>query len=123
MSKTMRIAFPTTDKNTVDEHFGHCRYFAIYTVEDKDIVNTEFVNAPEHAPGVMPRFLGEQKATTIITGGMGAMAIRLFKEQDIDVILGANGTIESNLNEFLKGDLSSKGTPCDHNHEDGHDCH
>jgi len=123
MSELMKIAFPTTNKETVDEHFGHCKYFAIYTVENNMIKEVEHIEAPEHEPGVLPRFLGAQKATTIITGGMGAMAIHLFKEQNIDVILGAKGDIEENLKEFLGGELNSVGSPCNHTHEDGHDCH
>lgn len=122
MNEQMKVAFPTSNKETVDEHFGHCTYFAMYTVENNNITEVEFLEAPKHEPGVLPKFLGENKATTIITGGMGAMAIHLFKEQNIDVILGASGSIEDNLKEYLEGELNSVGTPCDHTHEDGHDC-
>lgn len=118
--KQMRIALPTTDKVTVDEHFGHCKMFAIHTVEDKKVVNVEHVMAPPHAPGVLPRFLGEQNINTIITGGMGQRAIDLFKAQNIDVILGARGSIAENLSVFLEGNLMSNGSPCVHN--DDHSC-
>ncbi|MBN2899560.1 MAG: NifB/NifX family molybdenum-iron cluster-binding protein [Clostridia bacterium] len=116
--KQLRVALPTTDKVTVDEHFGHCKMFAIHTIEDNKVVSIEHVMAPPHAPGVLPKFLGEQNVTTIITGGMGQRAIELFKEQDIDVILGARGTIEENLATFMEGDLMSTGSACSHNHDD-----
>ena len=45
---------------------------------------------------------------------MGQRAIDLFKAQDIEVILGARGKIEDNLNEYLSGELYSSGTPCVH---------
>ena len=113
----VRIAMPTTDGVTVDEHFGHCKAFALFDMEGSTIVDQTSVTPPPHAPGVLPRFLGDQDVDVIITGGMGQMAIRLFKEQDIDVILGASGRIEDNLNEYVGGDLVSKGAPCDHSHE------
>ncbi|MCT4633695.1 MAG: DUF134 domain-containing protein [Firmicutes bacterium] len=114
---TLKIAFPTSNKNTVDEHFGHCEFFAIYDINSKKIVKEEFVEAPEHQPGLLPRFLGELNITTIITGGMGQRAIDLFKAQNIDVILGARGEIMANLNEYLGGDLESTGSACTHDHD------
>lgn len=118
LKSTVRIAFPTNDKVTVEEHFGHCKVFAIFTVNDKEIVETEYVTAPAHQPGLLPKFLGELNANAIITGGMGQMAINLFKEANIEVILGARGSIEANLNEYLGGDLYSTGSACQHDHND-----
>jgi predicted DNA-binding protein (UPF0251 family)/predicted Fe-Mo cluster-binding NifX family protein len=114
LNEEIRIVFPTNDKETVEEHFGHCKQFAVFTVKDKQIINTEFLDAPPHEPGLLPKFLGEQNASVIITGGMGQKAIELFKDQSVEVILGARGKIEDNLNEYLNGDLYSNGTPCVH---------
>ncbi|MBK5251300.1 MAG: DUF134 domain-containing protein [Peptostreptococcaceae bacterium] len=118
LKNTVRIAFPTNDKITVEEHFGHCKFFAIFTVNDKELMDTEYVTAPAHQPGLLPKFLGELNANAIITGGMGQMAINLFKEANIEVILGARGSIETNLNEYLGGDLYSTGSACQHDHND-----
>jgi len=120
LEKIFKIAFPTSDQENVDEHFGHCKQFAVYHVQDKKIVSTEFIDAPPHQPGLLPKFLGEKGADTIITGGMGQKAIDLFKEQNIDVILGASGRIQDNLNEYIDGMLYSKGSACNHDHE--HTC-
>ncbi len=108
----MRIAFPTNDKINVEEHFGHCAFFALVDVEGGKIAKTEFVSSPEHAPGVMPKFLGEQKADVIITGGMGSMAINLFNQQNIQTVLGASGSIENLVSDYLAGNLASKGSAC-----------
>jgi predicted DNA-binding protein (UPF0251 family)/predicted Fe-Mo cluster-binding NifX family protein len=116
LNDTLRIAFPTNDNVAVEEHFGHCKVFAIFTVKDKEIVKKEYINSPVHQPGLLPKFLGELNTTAIITGGMGQMAINLFKEANIEVILGARGTIEANLNEYLGGDLYSTGSACTHDH-------
>jgi ATP-binding protein involved in chromosome partitioning len=116
LEKIFKIAFPTSDKENVDEHFGHCKEFAVYNVQDKKILSTEFIDAPPHQPGLLPKFLGEKGADTIITGGMGQKAIDLFKEQNIDVILGASGRIENILKEYIDGMLYSKGSACNHDH-------
>ena len=116
--KELKIAFPTNDGETVEEHFGHCKKFAICNVKDNKIVSKEYVDAPKHEPGVLPRFLGQMGATAIITGGMGQMAVKLFKEQNIEVILGATGSIDDNLNEYLNNELESTGSVCNHTHDE-----
>ncbi len=121
--KVIRIAFPTSDRQTVDGHFGHTKEFAIYQIKENHVENVEFIQAPPHEPGVLPRFLGSQNVDIIVTGGMGAMAINLFKSQNIDVILGAQGSLESNVNEYINGFLKSTGSACSHHHGDGHQHH
>jgi len=120
LTKKLRIAFPTSDEVNVDEHFGHCKHFIVYTVENGKILNTELLETPKHAPGVFPNFLASNNVNTIITGGMGRMAIELFKTNNIEVILGARGNIIDNLNEYLGGTLESSGDACNHHHND--DC-
>ena len=122
MEKKMRIAFPTNDQVNVESHFGHCRQFAIINVENGEVKDKVYIDAPPHEPGRLPRFLGERNIDVIITGGMGQRAVDLFHAQNVDVILGAAGNIDANLNVFLKGDLYSKGSACSHNHDEEHSC-
>lgn len=112
----MRVAFPTNDRNNVEEHFGHAKEFAFANVKEGKVVSTEYLTPPPHEPGVIPKFVGEKGATAIITGGMGGMAINLFKQQGIDVILGAKGAIDDNLNTYISGELASTGSACEHHH-------
>jgi predicted Fe-Mo cluster-binding NifX family protein len=117
-----KIAFPTSNRKAIDGHFGHTKEFAIYTVENNKVVREEFLTPPKHEPGVLPTFLSDNGISAIITGGMGAMAVRLFNLNNIEVILGAAGNIEDALNEYLKGSLLSTGSSCTHDHGD-HDHH
>lgn len=112
----IKIVFPTNDEIMVEEHFGHCAKFSAVTIEDGKVINREIIPAPEHQPGVFPKFLGEQGANVIVTGGMGQRAVDLFHAQDIKVFLGATGTIEENLKELMRGELISKGSACTHEH-------
>ncbi len=121
-AQAINIAFPTNDRESVEEHFGHCQEFAFIKVEGEKVITKEYLKAPPHQPGLLPKFLGEKSAHVIISGGMGARAIELFKAQNIEVILGASGSIEENLKEYTKGLLESSGSACSHDHDEEHQC-
>jgi len=116
MKENMLIAIPSNDGIHVEEHFGHCRRFILVKIHDGKVMSRLSVNPPQHAPGVFPAFLASEGADVIITGGMGGRAVNLFKEQGIDVILGAAGKVDDNLNTFLEGELESSGSVCTHEH-------
>ena len=118
-NKEMIIAIPSNDGVQVETHFGHCRNFVLIAVKDGAEASRKSVEPPAHSPGVFPAFLAEQGANVIITGGMGARAVDLFKQNSIDVILGANGSIDENLKVFLEGELDSTGSICTHDHGEG----
>ena len=118
--KIKKISFPTSDKVTVDGHFGHTREFVIYTVKENVIEEVIYITPPAHQPGVLPQFLAENGVDVIITGGMGQMAIDLFQRHGIDVVLGAVGSIDVNLNEYLGGFLTSQNNVCQH--DENHSC-
>lgn len=120
-AKTMKkVAFPTSDRVHVDQHFGHTNEFCIYTLENNEVKEVFFVTPPPHKPSVLPLFLRDAGVDVIITGGMGQRAVDLFKQHEIDVILGAQGTIQDNLEDYFGGDLVSTVSPCEHNHDHDH---
>lgn len=113
-----RVAFPTNDRENVEEHFGHANEFAFANVKNGKVMKIDFLIPPPHAPGVIPKFVYEQGATAIVTGGMGSMAINLFKERSIDVIVGARGSINETLSRYIEDELVSTGAVCEH-HQGG----
>jgi predicted DNA-binding protein (UPF0251 family)/predicted Fe-Mo cluster-binding NifX family protein len=117
---TKKVAFPTSDRNHVDQHFGHTNEFCIYTVKDNEVKDVSFVTPPPHKPAVLPLFLRDLEVDVIITGGMGQRAVELFKHNGIDVILGAQGKIARNLEDYFDGELLSTVSPCEHNHDHDH---
>ncbi len=117
MAESMKIAVPSNDGVMVETHFGHCRQFVIIDVVDGAETSRRSVEPPAHAPGVFPAFLAGEGASVIITGGMGGRAVDLFKQNNIDVILGATGPIDENLKIFLEGNLASTGSVCTHDHD------
>jgi predicted DNA-binding protein (UPF0251 family)/predicted Fe-Mo cluster-binding NifX family protein len=114
----IQIAFPTDNKVTIASHFGKASFFSIYTINHTEILHVDHIVPPPHAPGVLPKFLQDHHCDVIITTNMGKRAIKLFEEANMDVILGAKGRIDVNLNEYLAGFLESTGLYCDP-HQDG----
>ena len=113
---TMRIAIPVAG-GKLAMHFGHCEEFALIDVDgaEKAIVSRETVAAPDHQPGLLPRWLAERGANMIIAGGMGARAQGLFAQEEIDVLVGAPAEEpESIVNAYLAGTLQRGQNVCDH---------
>ena len=114
--QTMKIAIPVTRGN-LSLHFGHCEQFALFEVDSdsKTIRDRQDLTPPNHEPGVLPRWLGEQGANVIITGGMGARAQSLFTQNNITVVIGApSEEPEQIVNAYLDGSLTTGTNICDH---------
>ena len=112
----MRVAIPVAG-GKLSPHFGHCEEFAIIDVDpqNRSIAGSERVPAPEHQPGLLPRWLAERGATMIIAGGMGMRAQNLFAEHGIVVVVGAPAADpESIVKEYLAGTLKTGDNICDH---------
>jgi ATP-binding protein involved in chromosome partitioning len=114
--RTMRIAIPVTD-GKLSAHFGHCEEFTLMDVNEQtgEIINIAKLQPPAHEPGVLPRWLGEQKADVIIAGGMGQRAQQLFAQNNIKVIVGASDRPPEELvSAFLNNTLETGSNICDH---------
>jgi predicted Fe-Mo cluster-binding NifX family protein len=113
---TMKIAIPTTN-GKLSSHFGHCEEFALVDVNEqtKEIVNVTKLQPPAHEPGVLPKWLSEQKADVIIAGGMGQRAQQLFAQNNIKVIVGApEQPVEELALAFIDNTLKIGDNVCDH---------
>ncbi len=127
----MRIAI-STDGRYVSSHFGRCPSFTLVHIKNGKAVKIVEVENPGHEPGLIPQFLHGKGVKQIVCGGMGARAQGFFKEMDIDIVMGVDGSIEKVIKELekdmLKGGESlcapgdGKGygiekNDCDHAHE------
>ena len=45
---------------------------------------------------------------------MGGAAVDIFNDNNIEVIIGARGSAEKNIDSYLKGELKSTGSICHH---------
>lgn len=116
-TKTMkkRIAIPVQD-GMLNEHFGHCSHLVFFDVDENDqIINESIVDAPPHQPGLLPPWLAERGVTDVIAGGMGQRAIQLFKQNGVNVFVGAPKIRAKELLEgFVSNELAFSANYCDH---------
>jgi predicted Fe-Mo cluster-binding NifX family protein len=112
----MRIAIPVAE-GKLTMHFGHCERFALIDVDpgSKKILKQQEVEAPEHQPGLFPRWLAEQGTNLVIAGGMGPNAQNLFARSGIKVLTGASSQPpETLVAAYMEGTLLTGENVCDH---------
>lgn len=119
-----KIAIPTRG-NVVDDHFGHCEFYTIYTVDNKNnIAETEFYEAPQGCgcKSNVSTVLREKGVSVLLAGNMGQGAVNKISGEGIQVVRGCSGDVAQLANTYLKGFIVDSGLLCDHHGEDGHTC-
>jgi predicted Fe-Mo cluster-binding NifX family protein len=112
----MKVAI-AKDGDFVSEHFGHCREYALFTIENSSITSHENLLSPGHEPGKLPALLADHKVTHVLAGGMGPKAIELFCAHNIEVYIGVRGPVESVIKDFLAGNIAQGESSCHHGPE------
>jgi predicted Fe-Mo cluster-binding NifX family protein len=122
-----RIAFSADFDQGLDSpvshHFGRCPYYVLVDTEGSEIRDVATVENPfygNHQPGQVPRFLRQQSADVIVTGGMGRRALAFFQAENVETVTGAQGTVAEALDEYLGGRLAGA-EPCRDSTRHGHD--
>ncbi|MBC8507870.1 MAG: NifB/NifX family molybdenum-iron cluster-binding protein [Anaerolineales bacterium] len=127
----MRIAISSNDniglESKVSHHFGRCPYFVLVDVNNGNSQEFQVIENPffqQHTPGQVPQFINQQHADVMICGGMGRRAIAFFEAFGIATATGADGTVATTLERYLKGELP-EAQPCSHSEhgEHGHGDH
>ena len=117
----MKIALPSRNNN-IDDHFGHCEYFTVLTIDqqNKQITTSETVQSPAGCgcKSNIASTLAEIGVKVMLAGNMGEGAVRVLNNSGIDVVRGCSGEINTVALNWLKGSLVDSGDSCDH-----HDCH
>jgi predicted Fe-Mo cluster-binding NifX family protein len=112
----MKIAIPLAE-GKLTMHFGHCEQFALLDVDpaEKKILSREDIEPPPHQPGLFPPWLAGRGVTVILAGGMGQRALDLFRQNGIQVVIGAPvETPEKLAGDYLAGTLQAGENVCDH---------
>jgi len=119
-----KIAIPVTQNNQIDEHFGHCDFFNVYTISDTNEVSGVTTIQSEQGCGCksnIAQTLSSQGVSLMLAGGMGEGAINVLSSWGISVIRGCSGNAADSMNDYLAGNLQDSGPSC-HHHADGHQC-
>ena len=112
----MIIAVPVTG-SLLSQHFGHCEKFAAFLIDEekKVILSISYLDAPPHEPGILPGWLAEKGVNCVIACGMGSRAIKIFEENNIEVVTGApEGNPINIIEDYLGGHLKMKANICNH---------
>lgn len=114
----MKIAVPTRD-GRVDDHFGHCDHYTIFTIEERKIVARESLPSPVGCgcKSGIAAVLQEMGVNVMLAGNMGEGAKNVLQKHDIVVVRGCSGDIETLVQSYLLGFILDSGEGCDH-----HDC-
>jgi len=102
----------STEGDKVSLHFGRAQQFTIIIVDKGKLIEKKVLTNPGHYLGNIPKFINEEGAKIIISGGMGPKAIQYFKEFGIEVIIGVSGKINDIIKQILKGTLKSGNSLC-----------
>ena len=79
------IAIPTRD-SMVDDHFGHCAYYTVVTLDEQNqVVKQERLNSPEGCgcKSNIASVMQEMGITLMLAGNMGMGAFRTIVRQEI----------------------------------------
>ena len=115
----MKLAFATEENKGIESmlayHFGRCPYYVFVDVEGTTVKNTESKKNPffnSHEPGVVPKFIADEKAGIIVAGGMGPRAIEWFENLGVKAITTHPRKIKDILGDYFAGNLQGA-EPCD----------
>ena len=121
----MKIALPSR-QNMIDDHFGHCEYFTVFTVDKdkKEILSQETVAAPSGCgcKSDIAQMLAAKGVEVMLAGNMGEGAVNVLNRSVIKVPSGCSGEIRSVATSWLNGSLADSGDSCHHHHHH-HGCH
>ena len=119
----MKIAVPTRD-GVVDNHFGHCDHYTIFTVEEGVIKTRETLPSPQGCgcKSNIASTLQQMGVNVMLAGSMGEGANNKLSQHNIRVVRGCGGAVEAVVEAFLKGFVFDSGIGF-HAHECGEHNH
>lgn len=116
----IKIAVPTR-QGMVDEHFGHCESFTVFSVgEDRRIIAEESFTPPP-ACGCKSNLVDTLVAmgvSVLIGGNMGQGAAEKLVQNGLTVVRGAAGAVRAAAEAWLAGTLQDSALLCQ-----AHDLH
>jgi predicted Fe-Mo cluster-binding NifX family protein len=118
----MKIALPSRNSQ-VDEHFGHCEYFTVFTIDERNAISSEEIVSSPAGCGCRSNIavtLREMGVGLMLAGNMGQGAVNVLNSLGIDVLRGCSGDVRQVAQAWLAGRLIDSGVACGL-HE--HSCH
>lgn len=126
----MKIATPVTSDNLIDDHFGHCEFYRIYTISEKNEITERRTIPSAQGCGCKSNIaatLASDGVTLMLAGGIGAGAINVLNRSGIEVVRGCSGDATRAVENYINGTISDSGESCQQHHahhsaENDHHC-
>lgn len=125
----MKIAVPVTHNNQIDDHFGHCEFYSVFSITEGKITDKQTI------PSILgcgcksniASVLAADGVTIMLAGGIGGGAINVLNNAGIEVVRGCSGDATKVVELFVSGSISDSGESCKshttHNSDtNGHVC-
>jgi len=122
----MKIAVPVTTDNQIDNHFGHCEFYTVFTIsEENKIVDTQIIKSPQGCgcKSDIAQVLALNGVSIMLAGGIGNGAINVLSNAGIIVVRGCSGNVNEVVNQYVAGSIIDSGLSCqshDHDHVCSH---
>ena len=122
----IKVAVPTRG-NVVDDHFGHCEAYTVFTTdENKKIISSEMLPSPQGCgcKSNIASVLQQKGVSVMLAGNMGGGALNVLNNHGIEVFRGCSGDVRQLAEAFLLGIVADSGEGCKshENHAEGHQC-
>ncbi|HZL10146.1 MAG TPA: NifB/NifX family molybdenum-iron cluster-binding protein [Prolixibacteraceae bacterium] len=117
----MKIAVPTKKDNQIDDHFGHCEFYTVYTIsEEHEIIDTQTLDSAQGCgcKSDIAQVLASQGVTVMLAGGIGGGAINVLKTAGINAIRGCSGNATEIVKQYISGLIIDSGLNCSHHDQD-----
>ena len=119
----MKVAVPTRG-NVVDDHFGHCEEYTVFTIdENSKIVKEEKLPSPQGCgcKSDIAAIFQQMGVSIMLAGNMGNGALNVLNYHDIDVYRGCSGDARQITEAFLQGNIDDSCEGCHHHEHQGGD--
>jgi predicted Fe-Mo cluster-binding NifX family protein len=110
----MKVAIPTRNGN-IDDHFGHCEFYSIYTIDENNkVADIETFKSPEGCgcKSGVAEILSQKGVDHMLAGNMGMGAFNTLQYFGINVIRGCQGNSVEVLTDWLNNKFQDSGKTC-----------
>ena len=120
----MKIAVPVKENNQIDVHFGHCEFYQIYEVSDKnEVLSIHKMDSPQGCgcKSNIAEVFQNEGVKFMLAGGIGDGAISKLNAHGISVVRNCSGDVSVLVQQYLSGELKDGGSNCQ-SHAHDHIC-
>jgi predicted Fe-Mo cluster-binding NifX family protein len=125
----MKIAVPITHDNMIDDHFGHCKFYGVFSITEGKITDKQIIPSMQGCgcKSNIASVLAAEGVTIMLAGGIGGGAINVLNNAGIEVVRGCSGDASGVVELFVSGLITDSGESCkaheSHNSDtNGHVC-